>query len=250
MILFYAGAALSATMREEPQKVLMRVQKGTYKVLQKIGQDTIPKEIGTEAFTKSYYNNNTIVLESSVELDYQFTGSLSSKFKTITQLEIEGETSFPRRYEMRKEIKGADQKLTVEMFANIAVITFQMNAQEEKSKYVIPTGALFIESNLIHQYALLLNRYVSNVPGTQNVTIFNPSSRRVESATIEYVGEHMIYIDGESKKIKLYKIGIKKIPEMRLYVNEDGIIVKADNGVQQYTLLGFEEEEMQAPAEG
>ncbi len=230
---------LHATSAQE-QAELIRVETGTYKIMQKIGQDEAPSEVGSETYTKKTYSTNTIVFEGEVELDFTIINAASGVIKTSSQLEIEEDSYFPRRYHMLRESKGVEQELTIEMVSNMAIVTKRLNDRKENEKLTLSTGAMFVEGNLVHHRALLLHRVTSAAPGKQNVLIFDPHLKKESTAIIEYVGEEDVDLDGTVQPLKLYKISIEKLTEMKLYVDDKGIVVKANNGAQDFILTSFE----------
>ncbi|NIM20329.1 MAG: hypothetical protein GTO51_08880 [Candidatus Latescibacteria bacterium] len=250
MMLGFSGAVMASGLRERPDSLLARVQKGSYKVFQRVGEDTIPREIGTETFTKKYFTDNTIVLEIEKEMDFALIGAPSRTLKQKSTLEIEEDSYFPRRYEMRKENGGMEQESGIEMFSNVAIISSRTNKLDEKVTLVLSAGAMFVEGNSISQHALLLHRLDSSITRKRNIMVFDPLLKRESSTVVVYAGEVTEVTDGESKSLKLYKIEKERYPVMQLYVDNSGIVVKASDGVQEFILTGFEDIELQAPSGG
>jgi hypothetical protein len=248
-VIFTAGL-LSATSQEEQAAEPVHVETGTYKIMQKIGQDTIPQEIGTETYTKTTYSNNTIIYQGDAEFDFTVISTASGKIKTVSRLEIEEDSYFPRRYHMIRTSKGSEMETTIEMVSNIAIITKRINDKTDKADLPISTGAMFIEGNFVHHRALLLHRFTSSLPGKQNIIIVDPQLKRESTAILEFVGEEDVEIDGAMRMLKLYKVSIEKLAEMKLYVDDKGIVVKASNGAQDFILTSFEEKTGENPAGG
>ncbi|MFH1754781.1 MAG: hypothetical protein ABIA59_03670 [Candidatus Latescibacterota bacterium] len=240
-IIIAAAGVLHAEKREQPTAELVSVESGMYKIFQKIGQDTIPVHIGTESYSKKTFSNNTIILEGEVVMDFTVINAASGITQANIELEVEEESLFPRRYHMKRVAKDSELESFIEMAANIAVSKRSINGREEQSKQVLSTGAMFIEGSLVHHRALLLHRYTSSLPGKQNVIVFDPQLKMETSAVVEYVGEQSVVVDEVAKTLNLYKVSIQKLAEMTLYVDENGVVVKANNGSQDFILTSFEE---------
>jgi hypothetical protein len=243
-----ASASLLHATAPQQQEELIRVETGTYKIMQIVGEDSIASELGSETYTKKTYSTNTVVFEGEIELDFTILSPTSGVVRATSRLEIEEDSYFPRRYSIERTAKGMEQETSVEMISNIAIYTRRINNRTEDHKFTLSTGAMFVEGNLVHHRAILLQRYTSAMPGKQNVIIFDPHLKRESTAVVEYVGEENLNIDGDVKRLRLYKVAIEKLPEMKLYVDDQGIVVKADNGAQDFILTSFEVTEGEIPA--
>ncbi len=235
------AAHSSATERERAEGELSRVVRGTYTISRVHGVGGTSEVIGTESFSKEYLTDNRIILESERQLNFAQDRFIRTAYRMV----VEEEFWFPKRYEMREEVGGVVQQaleVDIEMFANVAVITSRRNDQEERDVRVLSTGAMFVQANQINQLALLLNRFSFASKVRQNINVFDPLKEIEGTATIEYAGEDSTTIDGVGKRLKLYKIRRDKSPEVRLHVDDDGNVVKTEDGIFEYILTSFEEE--------
>jgi hypothetical protein len=250
LTVIFAAPLLHAGSPEQQQAKIILEETGTYQILQRIGQDTIPKVIGSETYTKKTFSTNTIVFESRSKMDFTVIGAASGLIQATSRLEIEEDSYFPRRYHMRRTAKDVEVETSVEMVSNMAIISKRINDREEKATLTLSTGAMFIEGTLLHHRALLLHRFNSSLPGKQNVIIFDPHLKRETTAVIEFVGEEGVEIDGVMRTLNLFKVSIEKLAEMKLYMDEKGIVVRATNGSQDFILISFEEKSGENPAGG
>jgi len=242
------AAELPAASHQRPEAAVTRTRSGVYKLYQRISGDTTLTEIGTEMFTIRNYKDNTMVLDVELEINYGLIGGPSELLRMKSHLEVEEESLFPRRYEMTKTGREVDQELKIEMASNVAVIDYRLNKQQENHKRMLTNGTMFVDGSLLSQRWLLLQRFTAGFSGKQSMTVFNPVLKRELPAVLDYQGEKTATIRGEPGTFKLYQLTISKNAIMRLYVDDSGMIVQADNGAQRFVLHNFKDETTPAPS--
>ncbi len=242
------AADLPAASRQRPEATVTRTRSGVYKLYQRISGDTTLSEIGTEMFTIQNYKDNTMVIDVEQEMNYGLLAGSSESLRLNSHLEVEEESLFPRRYEMTKTSMGVDQELKIEMVANVAVIDYRLNKQQENHKRLLTNGTMIVDGLLLCQRWLLLQRFTAGFSGKLSMTVFNPVLKREVPAVLDYRGEKTATIRGETGTFKQYQLKISKNAEMRLYVDDSGMIVQADNGAQRFVLHDFKDETTPDPS--
>jgi hypothetical protein len=239
------SADLPAVSRERTSATLTRTRSAVYKLYQLMSSDTTLAEIGTETFTIRNYDDNTIVIDGELEMNYGLIGGPSESLRLKSRLEVEEESLFPRRYEMTKLARGVDQELKIEMVSNVAVIDYRMNKNQENVNRVVSNGTMIVEASQLSQRWLLLQRFADGGSGKLSMTVFDPILKRESSAVLDYQGEKTVAIRGETGAFKLFQLVIEKSPAMQLYVDDTGMIAQADNGAQRFVLVDFSDETVQ-----
>jgi len=180
------------------------------------------------------------VIEEELKLDYSVINPAAGVIQSSSRLELEDDSYFPRRYHIIRRSQGMEQELSIEMVANMALVTKRIDDRVEKETLALSTGAMFIEGNLVYHRALLLHRFSSSFPGKQSTIIFDPHLKRESTAVIDFIGEENVEVEGGVKRLKHFRISIEKLPDMDLYVNDEGVVLKATGGGQVFLLTSFE----------
>jgi hypothetical protein len=218
------GTGNSAPKREAAPAAVKKQVKGSYSIIQ------MDKEIGTERFTKTIYDNNIMVLEGTVIMAMTGEDSLVE----TTSMTLEDDSNFLLSYSSSKHAGKFEQKNSIEMFSNLASIRVTTNNEDERTlTRVIPTGALCIQSGIAHQLELLLNRYNDAAGGKQGILVFEPVSKVDKTLLVEFVGEEETTLHGETRKLRLYTVRETQGSALRLYVDDARTLVKVVNQMQR-----------------
>lgn len=226
-LVVYCGAAQSAPRKEAAPAAVKKLVKGSYSILQ------MDKEIGTEQFTKTLYDNNILVLESTVIM----AATEQDSFIETTSMTLEDDSNFLLSYSSSKRAGKFAQKNDIEMFSNVASIRVMTNTDEHTLTRVVPTGALCVQSGIAHHLELLLNRYNDAAGGKQSILVFEPVSKIDKTMVVEFMGEEETPLHGETRKLKMYTVRETGGSAMRLYVDDARTLVKIVNQMQRMEFI-------------
>ena len=235
-----AGCALCAALvgAEKTKLPLPTVEsavEGTYEVWRS------GEHVGVEEFVRTILSSNTVILESVYEV-VETGGEIVSG---NNRLEFEEDSGFPRHYYtyrlMRKPDEEFVREVTVEMFANVAVLTERENERESRRTLTLPTGCLFIEGNIAHQVSVVFNRYNPTVGGKQSFNAFDPLGGETTDVAVEYMGDSTStvsrHLGNPGRRLLHYRFYSGKYPAVDVYVNSGGVITKIDVGYQNLSYL-------------
>ncbi len=226
-LVMYYGTGHSAPKRETAPAAVKKLVRGSYSIIQ------MDKEIGTEQFTKTLYDNNILILESTVIMAMTDQDS----FVETTSMTLEDDSNFLLSYSSSKRAGNFVQENVIEMFSNVASIRVTTSENEHVLTRVIPTGALCIQSGIAHQLELLLNRYNDAAGGKQGILVFEPVNKVEKTMTVEFMGEEETTLHGETRKLKLYTMRETGGSVVRLYVDDARTLVKVVNQMQRMEFI-------------
>lgn len=224
------GAAEStreAMKREEAR--LLETTVSRYDILQS------GTRAGYESVTRRLYSNNTIIFDADIEL-MPAEGVL---WNTEVKLVIEEDSHFPRSYEMKKEMthqgRTMEQSTRVEMVANVAVVTSNINQSEETRNVVLPAGTPVFESGALHLVHQLLFWYDRGTGGRQRFTVFDPLRGQTSDFVMLLTGAETIDVMGAATEVEVFQLEQGAITG-RYFLDANGRLVGADLGFLTYLL--------------
>lgn len=246
------GAAAGGKMDSPPVTVRSTVR-GAFDVF-KAGE-----RIGRENFVRRVLSNNTAIYESVFDVMEGEELFVSGN----NRLEVEEDSGFPRSYYTQRRIREPNgekvREVSVEMYANVAVVTERQDGAEGRRVVALPAGSLFIEGNTAHHLAVALERYDRIAGGAQSFRAFDPLGVAATRVTLEAAGDSTLSgvgrpgtaleTGGPAVHFR-YRAG--EAPSIDFFVDGDGRIVRIDAGPSglEYRLVSVEEESGGADADG
>jgi hypothetical protein len=228
-LLGWAGVFASPPEKEAAHPNVKDAVKGVYSIFQ------MDREIGIERFSKTVYDNNRMTLESRSV----FTIAEPDSFIEATSMTLEDDSYFFLDYASSRIAGKLDHRTEIEMFSNVASITTTTGGKSNSITRTVSTGALLIQSGVVHHLELYLLRYNHEVGGKQSISVFDPIGKSEYTKIVEMAGTEETAVRDETRLLKLYTVQGEKGLEMKLYVDESNRIVKAENPLQRmiYQLL-------------
>jgi hypothetical protein len=183
LALFPGGVLGGGGKMELPPVTVRYIVQGAYEV-RKSGSPA-----GREDFIRTYMSNNTVVYESVFDV-------IESKDVTVSgnnKLEIEEDSGFPSSYYTSRRVhkSGGEtgREVSVHMYANVAVVSERQGDDEKRRIVELPTGCLFVEGNIAHHIAAVLDRYDREAGGKQTFRAFDPLGVGTTDVSVELVGD-------------------------------------------------------------
>ena len=236
-----AGDPGSGKMELPPVTVRYTVQ-GAYEV-QKAGTAA-----GREDFVRTYMSDNVVIYESVFEV-------IEGEGVTVSgnnRLEVEEDSGFPMAYYTRRNVHASDgetvREVTVRMFANVAVVAERQEDEEKQRIVELPTGCLFVEGNIVHHIAEVLERYDRTAGGKQTFRAFDPLGVGMTDVSLEFVGDST-FVDAKgasagpslSGKMARYRYVAGISPAADVFVDAAGSIaaINAPASSTDYVLVSI-----------
>lgn len=198
--------------------------KGVYAIFQ------MDREIGYEAFSRTVYDNNTVVYESKTIIRSAEPADSIIDTSTMT---LEDDSFFLIDYASSRSAGKLLQSTEIDMYANVAAITTVTNGRSNNLTRVMPAGALCIQSGMVSQLEVYLGRYNDAAGGKQSFLVFDPIGKREYSKVLELMGREETTVNGETRPLTVYELQGEKGLEIKLYVDESRRIIKAENPLQR-----------------
>jgi hypothetical protein len=241
------GEASGGKMELPPVEVRFTVR-GAYDIRKS------EESIGREDFIRTSLSNNIAIYESVFEV---IEGE-STIVAGNNRLELEEDSGYPRSYYTQRRTRSPNgetmREVTVEMYANVAVVSERRDGYEGRREITLPTGCLFVEGNTAAHVALVLDRYDYDAGGLQTFRAFDPLGVAMTDVTLESAGDSIpseagAESGGNTLRHLHYQTGGS--PRVDVYVDQEGrvasIAVRA--GGLEYALVSFERKpEAAAPA--
>jgi hypothetical protein len=227
-----AAATVAATPMHEPKAVkLLSTSRSAFRIVQG------DHEVGKESFERRTYSNNTIVIQGSVALEPGPNLSVNEKI----DLTLEEESYFPRSLQSTKTMthgsESFDHKVSVEMFANVAVIESELRGAAGTRRVVVPTGlAVQGVGPLLYWYQTLF-WYDRELGGRQRFQWLDPTTGTVDSGEIRLDREETLKVLGKKTKVSVFVAERPTLGEATLYVNAKGLIVKCEQNMSTFELV-------------
>jgi hypothetical protein len=205
--------------------------------------------VGREDFIRTYMSNNTVIYESVFDVVEGEGAAVSGSNK----LEVEEDSGYPKSYYTRRSVSKSDgetvREVSVQMVANVAVVS-ERQGDEEKQRIVdLPTGCLFVEGNICHHIAEVLDRYDRGRGGKQTFRAFDPLGVGTTDVSLELVGDSTFVdtknaslVPSASGKMAHYRYVAGTSPAADVFVDADGTIVSIDaaSSATKYVLVSLE----------
>ena len=226
-----AGALAATPMHEKKAVKLLATSRSTFRIVQG------DREVGKESFERRTYNDNTIVIQGNVALEPGPGLRVDEKI----ELTLEEESYFPRSFQSTKTVTHGseqfDHKLSVEMFANVAVIGSEIRGAADTRRVVVPAGlAVQGVGALLYWYQTLF-WYDRELGGRQRFQWLDPMTGTVGSGEIRLVGEETLKVMGKKTTVAVFAAERETLGEATLYVNARGLIVKCEQNLSTFELV-------------
>ena len=230
-----AGSALAGPMRTVKEPALVSTERATYVIVQE-GQ-----EVGKEASIRRTFDNNTIRFE--VEHELRKPGL---DMATKADLVLEEESYFPRSYNADQTVTQPDDQFVhtvgVDMFANVAVLSGEMNKTKTSRRIVVPAGIAIQTVGTVYQWHQILFWIDPKVVGRYKFQWLDPASGAVEAGEI-YVSEpQSIEVLGKKTPVTVYKAERERLGPATIYMDAKKRIVQVEQNMMTYRLDQWSEE--------
>lgn len=199
------------------------------------------QEVGRESVTRRTFDDNTIRFDAETTIR-----NVAATFVVKSQLTIEEESYFPRAYRADKTVTQPQEEIahaiTVDMFANVAVLGSEMGGRKDSRRVVVPAGTAVQEVGLLYQWYQLLFWVDPEADGRQPIKWLDPSSGKVESGEMYVAGEETLDVLGKKTRVTVYKAERERLGPATLYVDGKKRIVKAEQNMSVFRLQKWSEE--------
>lgn len=227
-----ATVTLAATpMHEQKAVKLLATSKSTFRIIQG------DHEVGKESFERRTYSNNTIVIQGNVTLEPGPDMRVNDKI----DLTLEEESYFPRSLQsVRTVTRGSesfDHKISVDMFANVAVIGSEVRGLSETRRVIVPTGLAVQSVGPVLYWYQTLFWYDRELGGRQRFQWLDPLTGAVGSGEIRLLREDTLKVMGKKTKVSVFSAEREGMDEAALYVNAKGLIVKCEQNLSTFELV-------------
>ncbi len=234
-ILAAAAFAMGAPMRTVKEAALLSTERATY-IIEQEGQD-----VGKESVVRRVYDNNTIRFEVEHLLRNPAV-TMASKGELV----LEEESYFPRSYRAQKTITHPDDEfqhnVSVDMFANVAVLSSEIRGQKNTRRAVVPAGIAIQEVGTVYQWHQVLFWVDPAGQGRQKFQWLDPGSGVVESGEIYVAEPATIVVLGKKSAVTVYKAERERLGPATIYVDAKKRIVKVEQNMMTYRLDQWSEE--------
>ena len=183
LVLSPGGVLGGGGKMELPPATVRYIVQGVYEV-RKSGSPA-----GREDFIRTHMSNNTVVYESVFDV-------IESKDVTVSgnnKLEVEEDSGFPMSYYTSRRVHTSDgetvREVSVQMYANVAVVSERQGDDEKRQIVELPTGCLFVEGNISHHLTAALERYDREAGGKQTFRAFDPLGVGTTDVSVELMGD-------------------------------------------------------------
>jgi len=225
-----AASVGAEPMRERKEKTLLETTRAVYSVFQK---DT---EVGTETVTRYLYNDNTIVYKATVKLEMSSDTSIDQE----SELVLEEESRFPRSYRLDKSARNAEMiheiQVTVEMFANVARSTTEVQGHVVERIVVLPAGTPLMSVDVVHPIYQLLFWYDREKGGRQAFQVLEVMRNRPDDVVLELRDRQSVSVGGELVETDVYVLHWTS-HAVSYFVDGEGRVVAANLGFLRAELV-------------
>ncbi|HEU4928645.1 MAG TPA: hypothetical protein VFU38_02360 [Candidatus Krumholzibacteria bacterium] len=227
--------AIAAPMRTVKEPALLSTERATYAIL----QDN--QEVGKESFVRRVFDNNTIRFEVEHVLR-----NPAVTMTTKGELVLEEESYFPRSYRAEQTVTQPDDEfvhtVTVDMFANVAVMGSELRNTTSSRRIVVPAGIAIQTVGTVYQWFQVLFWIDPNGAGRHKFQWLDPSSGAVQSGEMYVAEPETIDVLGKKTKVTVYKAERERLGQAVLYVDAKKRIVKVEQNMMTYRLDQWSEE--------
>ncbi len=240
-----AGHAVAGKI-ELPEPTVKSLVKGQYEVRR--GGEIA----GVEDFIRTTYTNNVVVVETVYEVLERDSVMISGN----NRLEYEEDSGFPRKYYSyrRSAFPGEEHtiEVTIDLFANVAVIDESQDERGKRTVVALPTGCLFVEGNIANQLSGVLARFNPNGGGKQAFRAFDPLGGATTEVSLETAGDSTFVSPDwagaekqKEEKVSWYRYHTGRYPGVDLFVDSNGIITRINSNHHdlEYLLVRLDEQD-------
>lgn len=243
IVVFAVGVVVeyaAAGKMELPVPTVKSTVKGQFEV--KRGGEVV----GVEDFIRTTYTNNIVVVETVYEVLERDSVMVSGN----NRLEYEDDSGFPRKYySYRRSAHPSEEhtvEVTVDLYANVAVIEESQDERGRRTVLELPTGCLFVEGNIANQLSNVLARFNPGVGGKQGFRAFDPLGGATTEVSLEVAGDSTFVSPGwagTGEKVSWYRYHAGRYPGIDLFVDVNGVITKiiSDYHDMEYLLVRLDE---------
>jgi hypothetical protein len=236
LVAISASSALAAPpMHPTKEAHVISTARAKYTMLQE-GQD-----VGHEHVTRTLFDNNTIRFEAETVVR-----TPSVTMTNRSELTLEEESYFPRSYRSTKTVKQPTEEFThtisVEMFANVAVLASELRGTAGTQRVVVPAGTALLEVGQLYPWYQLLFWIEPQSEGRERIEWLDPATGSIQKGEIYVEGEQTIDVLGKKTKVTVYKAERERLGPAVLYVDARKRIVKAEQNMLTYRLDEWKEE--------
>lgn len=197
------------------------------------------KKVGSEKVDKKVFDNNTILFTIDADMTY----GVGVTMVQHCELTVEEESYYPRSLHITKTVhqpdgKTFEHKIDVEMFSNVAVVTSTLNDVAGGKNLVVPTGVPIEDLGILGYLYQTLFWYDRETGGEQRFQWLDPIGLVVNSGTIKLDPDTTIAVMKKKIPVSAYRVERDKIGPASLWVDKDGVIVRAEMNFFTYELIG------------
>jgi hypothetical protein len=225
------GALADTPMHQKKAVKLLSSSHSAYRLVQ--GE----REVGKESFERSTYSDNTI----EIRADLTLAPAPDARVEQKVDLKLEEESYFPRSFRSTKTvIHGSgqfDHTISVDMFANVAVIGSTIRGASQTRRVVVPAGVAVQELGAVFYWYQTLFWYDRELGGRQRFQWLDPVSGTVGSGEIVLAREETLKVLGKNTKVAVFTAEREKLGEATLYVDAKGRIVRCEQNMTTFELV-------------
>jgi hypothetical protein len=223
-------------MREAKQGTAVSLARAKYTIVQE------GREVGHETVTRRVFDDNRVTFEAENAIAMNPGGS----YTTRSNLTLEEESYFPRSYRVEKVIKHPSGDLahtvTVDMYANVAVLGSELRGRSDQRRVVVPTGVAIMEVGQLYLWHQLLFWVDPASSGRERIQWLDPSSGAVEAGELYVAGEETLTVLGKKTRVTVFKAERERLGPATLYVDVKKRIVKAEQNLATFSLVEWSEQ--------
>jgi len=197
------------------------------------------KPVGSETVEKKVFDNNTIAFTIDSALDY----GPGVVMKQHVELTVEEESYFPRELHITKTVSQPDgtsfqHQIDLRMFANVAVVKSVLRGIPGGKTLVVPTGVAVEDLGVLGYLYQTLFWYDRETGGEQRFQWLDPVGVEVHTGSINMEREATIPVLKKKTKVTIFDIERERIGPARVWVDKDGTIVRGEQTMFTYELVG------------
>lgn len=196
------------------------------------------EEVGSESIVRTDYNNNSV----SFTVHNQLNPSKDTHMDEKVEFTVVEESFYPLKYEMTKDIKQGDSGISmqssIEMFANVAVMTTKSAEAEGTRRVVLPTGTGFVETGTIYSYEQFLFWYDRDLGGRQSFNAVDVSNGKEETIIVNLIAQDTLRVQGMDTSVDVYKVQ-RKAFDVTLYVDPNSRVVQVEQNFMTWKLIDW-----------
>jgi len=199
------------------------------------------REIGSESIVRTDYNDNTVTFTVHSHLE----PAAETRMDAEIELTVVEESFYPLKYTMTKQVKqgesGMSMETSIEMFANVAVMTTKSGKAEGTRRIVLPTGAALVETGAIYAYEQYLFWYDRDLGGRQSFNAMDVASGKEESDVVNLIAQDTLSVMGQETPVDVYKLQRQSF-DVTLYVDATGRMVRVEQNFMTWDLRKWSHE--------